>query len=236
MKSTPLNLDEFIESHKNEVAEKIVDRQYLLQPEFWKPYGSAGRRMSIRDAGYHLPFLIESIAANDPSIFIEYVRWVKKLFRGLNFPDQVMIVTLECTEAVLGEYLDTDDIAIVSDHIRYGIGEMNREIIEEKSWIRTDNPYYDLAVAFHEALIRGDKTTASRLITDAVENNVPIKDLYMHIFQVSQYEVGRRWLAGEITVAQEHFCSAATQMIMSQLYPYIFSGERSGKSMVAASI
>ena len=231
-----LNLEDFLLTHQYEVAEKIVERQYPLQPEIWKKYGSAGRRLSIRDAGYHLPFLSESILSNDPNIFIEYVRWVKKLFNRLNFPDQVMIVTLECTQAVLEEYFDADDMAIISKFIMHGIEEMNNEIVEEKSLIMPGNPQYELALEFHESLTRGDRNTASRLITNAVQNNVPVKDIYMHVFQVSQYEVGRRWLTGEITVAQEHFCSAATQMIMSQLYPYIFSGDKSGRSMVAASI
>jgi hypothetical protein len=225
MNTPAVGLDDFFLSSQQEIAEKVVDRQYSLYPAFWKPYGSQGRRLSIRDAGYHLPFLSESIAAGNPNIFIEYVRWVKKLFRGLNFPDQVMIATLESTQAVLETYLPADQMQIVSEYLKAGIGEMGMEPEEDHSCILADNPLYKLALEFHQSLARGDKNTASRLITTAVDNNVPIRDIYLHVFQVSQYEVGRKWLRSELSVAQEHFCSAATQMIMSQLYPYIFSGE-----------
>ena len=236
MKTKNLNLADVLQSHLFEVAEKIVNLQYSLQPEFWKPFGTAGRRLSVRDAGYHLPFLSESISAGEPQIFIEYVRWIKKLFRGLHFPDQVTTMTLDCTRTVLKEYLSPVQQSLVAGYIAYGIQEMDVDVVEDTSFIRPDNPHFELAMSFHESLICGDKKTASRLITKAVENNVPIKEIYMRVFEVSQYEIGRKWLAGEISVAQEHFCSAATQMIMSQLYPYIFSGEKSGKSMVAASI
>jgi len=223
-------------SKGHEIAEKIVEIQYRNQPRFWKAYGSKGRALSIRDAGYHLPFLSESVASNDPAIFTEYVSWVKTLFRGLNFPDTVMISTLECTRETLEEYLTGEIMSTVSAFIQAGIGEMGKELVADPSFINSKNPHFELALSFHESLIRGDKMTAGKLITHAVEENVPVRNLYMDVFQVSQYEVGRRWLAGEISVAQEHFCSAATQLIMSQLYPYIFSGERTGKAMVAATI
>ena len=54
------------------------------------------------------------------------------------------------------------------------------------------------------------------------------------MFQLSLREVGRLWQMNQISVAQEHYCTAATQLIMSQLYPYIFSGERRNRTLIAA--
>ncbi|ABZ84468.1 b12-binding domain containing protein [Heliomicrobium modesticaldum Ice1] len=39
-----------------------------------------------------------------------------------------------------------------------------------------------------------------------------------------------------INVAQEHYCSAATQMIMAQLYPFVFSGPSKNRRLVATSV
>jgi methylmalonyl-CoA mutase cobalamin-binding domain/chain len=49
-------------------------------------------------------------------------------------------------------------------------------------------------------------------------------------------EVGRLWQMNRVSVAHEHFCTAATQMIISQLYPRIFSSRRVGRSLVATCI
>ncbi len=47
--------------------------------------------------------------------------------------------------------------------------------------------------------------------------------------------LGKMWLSGAISVAQEHFCTAATQSIMSRMYPHIFSSPKTGKRLVATS-
>jgi methanogenic corrinoid protein MtbC1 len=40
----------------------------------------------------------------------------------------------------------------------------------------------------------------------------------------------------KLSVAQEHYCTAATQMIMSQLYAHIFTSEKNERTMVATCV
>jgi methanogenic corrinoid protein MtbC1 len=63
-----------------------------------------------------------------------------------------------------------------------------------------------------------------------------VKDIYLQVFQPVQHEVGRLWQTNHLSVAQEHFCTAATQLIMSQLYPRIFGANRNGLRMVGTCI
>ncbi len=219
-----------------ELAEKIVELQYNRQPDFWNKYGKRGKQLSLRDAAYHLPFLGESIEIGDKTIFTNYVKWVKKLFRGLKFPDEVMIETLRCTKEIIEKEFPKEQSDLVAEYIEAGLEQMKMPLEESKSYLNVLDPLGELAMDFNKALLDGDRKTASSLILDAVEKGTPIEDIYMHVFQKSQYEVGRLWLNNKITVAKEHFCSAATQQIMSQLYPYIFARERIGRNMVAASI
>jgi Predicted cobalamin binding protein len=69
---------------------------------------------------------------------------------------------------------------------------------------------------YKDALLNVQRYEASRMIFKAVEDGMDIKDIYIHVFESSQHEIGRLWQNNMITVAQEHFCTAATQMIMSQ--------------------
>ena len=85
-------------------------------------------------------------------------------------------------------------------------------------------------------LLRGNRQAASQLILTAVARGVTVKDIYLHVFQRTQYEIGRLWQINRISVAQEHFCTAATQLIMSQLYPHIFRTERVGRRLVATCV
>jgi len=85
--------------------------------------------------------------------------------------------------------------------------------------------------------LRGERQIASRLILDAVEKqNINVREIYLNVFQYSQYEIGRLWQMNKISVAQEHYCTAATQLIMSQLYAHIFSSDKVGKTMVATCV
>ncbi len=70
----------------------------------------------------------------------------------------------------------------------------------------------------------------------AVDAGAPIRDVYLEVFQASQIEIGRLWETNRITVAQEHFCTAVTQMAMSQLYDRIFCSERAGRGLVATCV
>ena len=93
-----------------------------------------------------------------------------------------------------------------------------------------------LSKTYLNLLLEAKRSEAGILILQAVENGVSIKDIYLKVFQASQYEIGYLWQTNQISVAQEHFCTAATQMIMSQLYPYIFNSEKKGLRMVASCV
>lgn len=236
MKNLATEIKYLINNRALFLAEKIVDLQYSRQPKFWKPYGSKGRQISIRDAAYHLPFLTEAIESDDVSIFTNYVEWVKKLFRGLKFPDSVMTETLKCTRDVIEEEFSPEIFQHVNRFIEAGLEQMTKPAEDSGSFINPDTPMGFLASQYIEALLEGDRRKATQIILDSAENGVPVKEIYLNIFQKSQYEIGKLWLENKISVAKEHFCSAATQQIMAQLYPYIFSTERKGLSMIAANV
>ncbi|NQU66185.1 MAG: cobalamin B12-binding domain-containing protein [SAR324 cluster bacterium] len=98
------------------------------------------------------------------------------------------------------------------------------------------NPHTELADQYLEGLLQGKRHIARQLIMDAVESGVPVREIYLQVFQPSLHEIGRLWQINQVSVAQEHYCSAATQMIMSQLYPLIFSSEKIGRRLMATCI
>ncbi|MBX2939425.1 MAG: cobalamin-dependent protein, partial [Ferruginibacter sp.] len=63
-----------------------------------------------------------------------------------------------------------------------------------------------------------------------------LTDIYEYIFAATQYEVGVLWQSNKITVAHEHYCTAATQFIMSTLYPLIFNAEKKPYKMLGCTV
>ncbi len=62
-----------LDAQRDTLAEAITDLQYQLQPELAARYGEAGRAKCRQDAGYHLSYLADSIAADSPALFADYV-------------------------------------------------------------------------------------------------------------------------------------------------------------------
>lgn len=218
------------------LSESIVEAQYRLQPQIWEPYGEKGRKLSLRDSNYHFQYLIEAITENDPSIFVNYVIWLRQLFEGLKFPPEALTVALDCTGKVLRERLTPEMSAVTDNIIRLASDQILHDGANLSSQMSKDLPLHDLAEKYLGALLNADRRSASKLILAAVENGTSIRDIYIYVFQQSQYEIGRLWYLNQVSVAQEHYCSAATQLIMSQLYPYIFANEKKGRRFVAACV
>ena len=93
-----------------------------------------------------------------------------------------------------------------------------------------------LAREYLDLLLRGERNAAVKLILDVVEGGVSVREIYLQVFQPAQHEIGRLWETDSISVAQEHYCTAATQLVMSQLYSYVFSSEKIGRILVAACV
>lgn len=92
----------------------------------------------------------------------------------------------------------------------------------------------ELSGRYLRLLLDRERQQATQLVHDLVEEGVDVRDIYLKIFQVSQREIGRLWQTNQVTVAQEHYCTAATQQIISQLYPHIFAATPGGRKMVMA--
>jgi methanogenic corrinoid protein MtbC1 len=225
-----------IRAHSEVLAQAIVDRHYSLEPGKWQPYGDDGRKKSLRDEGYHLAYLSEAIADGAPALFTDYVAWVKVLFAGLKLPEDALEKTLEITRFVVQEQLEPDMAKLVEEYIEAGLENLRQASTIPPLFVNESLPLGGLAKDYLDALLRGDRQTASRLILESVARGVGVRDIYLHVFQRTQYEIGRLWQINRISVAQEHFCTAATQLIMSQLYPHIFRTERVGRRLVATCI
>lgn len=109
---------------------------------------------------------------------------------------------------------------------------------EERSLLGTDetNPHLELATRYMRRALAARRREASRLILEAVEEGMSVRDVYLHVFQPVQHEIGRLWQLNRVTIAQEHVCTAITQLVMSQLYPRVFAGEKRDLRLVATCL
>ena len=218
------------------LAQAAVDRQYEAQPEIWKRYQKIGYAKSLQDAVHNFSFLAHALDVDHPNLYLDYVAWLKVLFASLKFRDDALINTLDWMRLPLQQKLPPELAALACSYLDLAIEKTPDMPDTVESFLQPHLPLHDLAVMYHQALLKGDRRAASQTILEAVKDGTDIKEIYLNVFQLSQSEIGRLWQLNRVTVAHEHFHTAATQTIMSQLYPYIFASSKNGHNLVATSV
>lgn len=132
--------------------------------------------------------------------------------------------------ALFADSLATADIAIVGEFLGRAL-----DALEPGSADRDEGatPLGNLARAYLDEVLRGHREGAVRVVLDAVRGGTDVATALIDVLEPAQKEIGRLWQIGEITVAQEHYCTAITQLVMTDLYPFLFTGADSGRRLVA---
>lgn len=136
----------------------------------------------------------------------------------------------ELPRLLLADALTPEDVAAVEQLLGRAL-----DALEPGSADRADGsaPLGDLARAYLDEVLRGHREGAVAVVLDAVRNGTDVATALTEVLEPAQKEIGRLWQTGEITVAQEHYCTAITQLVMTDLYPFLFTGADSGRRLVA---
>ncbi|WP_440118758.1 hypothetical protein [Paenibacillus sp. QZ-Y1] len=66
------------------LVDKIMEKQYDLQPDLVQRFGESGRARIKQDSLYSLNYLAESVLVKSPNLFTHYIAWLKVLLAGYN--------------------------------------------------------------------------------------------------------------------------------------------------------
>jgi methanogenic corrinoid protein MtbC1 len=208
----------------NELAERVVDRELTADLKAGAPLDPQSRARCLSDTRFHLTYLAYAAALDAPRLFVDYAGWAKVLFVGLGLSPDHLARHLRIMGEVIAETLGDP---AVERCIAAALRALPNQPVESPSYLDGG-----LARSYLDRLLAGDRHGATRLILDAAKGGMPVADIYMNVFQPSQREVGRLWHLNQLSAAHEHYCTAATQTIMAQLYPYIFDGSPRGQGFI----
>ena len=179
----------------------------------------------------YLVALDASLAEGLPRLLADQLEWQQTRLRTLApqlGPGQVVAAVREELAAVLS---------------LEALGRLDRHVAD--AWpfvgVETEEPPPELtgvARTYLDRLLAGDRRGAVDVVTAAVAAGTGVTEMLLQVFQPVQIEVGRLWEQGRVSVAQEHFSTAVTQLAMSVLYPQLFAGAATaatGHTLVAVS-
>jgi len=220
---------------RRDLATAIVQHQWKVRPDLERRYGPSGFSKCLEDAHFHLQYLAEAIEASEPALFVDYVAWAKVMLASRNVPSEDLANTLQVLRDVLVKQLPNEMHDLVCSFVNRALERLPQYPSLIPSLFQEGEPLVALGSSYLHALLRYERHTAVKLVEDAVDGGTPIKDIYCHVFERCQREIGRLWQMNKVTVAQEHYCTASTQLVMALLYPRIFAGRRERVGSVVAA-
>ena len=86
------------------------------------------------------------------------------------------------------------------------------------------------------ALLAGNRADCATIVRELVSAGTGLKDLYVHLFQRSQYQVGELWEHQRISVAVEHLATAITERMLTLVQVQAFSRPALDRTIVIACV
>ncbi len=236
MNSLNRQVSEALRNQTTALSIQMVDREFARHPELEQRYGKIGRERCLQDAGYHLAYLAQAIAADSTDLFIDYIGAAKFMLAKRGIPATDLANLIETMKESLEQGLAPELNQLACDYLNIGLAQLPRLPEDLPSYMVEGVPLATLAKDYLQALLRGERQVACTLVLDAIQQGAAVPAIYLHVFQRTQYEIGRLWQGNQISVAQEHYCTAATQLIMSQLYPHIFGAAKTHGTLVGTCV
>jgi methanogenic corrinoid protein MtbC1 len=202
---------------RTEIAKTLVSMEFARQPQLERRLGDSARVISLHDSQFHLSYLAAALFADNPELFVDAVGWAKVALTRRGWSTDELAAKLGCLCDALNFELPQESAEIAVGFVRDAIERLPQLPDEVPSFIDASHRHALLARLYLKALVEGDRKAARLLILSALEDGISVRDIYLNVLQPVLYEVGRLWQIDEISVAREHFCTAATQLIMSLL-------------------
>lgn len=180
--------------------------------------------------------LAAAVAAEQPGLFTSQVHWSKAVLAARGVSVEHFRAGLGGLGRVMAAELPEPARPLAAQYLGEALDAFDEQPTDVSARLLPDTPHGRLASTYLLALLEGDRRRASRAILDAIDRPESVRDMYLHVLLPAQEELGRMWLTGEINVAEEHFTSHTTKMVMGQLLTQATFQPPNGKTVLAAAV
>jgi methanogenic corrinoid protein MtbC1 len=218
------------------IAAATLERDYAQRPFLLDRYGENGRTKYREDILYNVSALSAAVDADDSAMFLRYVEWLKIVLVNRGVASDDIAESLRCMASALADDVVGDHSQAASD-VLAALEEIDSMPDAVPSFINPSREEHDVAQRCLAALLGLDAVAGREVLENALAAGMPLARIYTGILPPLMREIGRLWQMNKISVAHEHYCSAAVQSILGGFYGRVFSrATRSGRSMLVACV
>jgi MerR family transcriptional regulator, light-induced transcriptional regulator len=209
----------------------VVERTFASDPKLEKKYGNSGRSKCEEDAMYHLHFLSSALAVDSEKVFVDYVGWAKIVLHSRGIPVADLANTLDAMRYVLRRQAPKR-LALAGKYVEAASAALPMLPEHAPTLIDSSMRHGKLANSYLNSLLVFKRDEAVASLVRELDAGLTFQDLFQYVLSPVQKEVGRLWQEKRITVVQEHYCTAATDMLLLS-YRRKFLGTRRNVTAVA---
>lgn len=145
---------------------------------------------------------------------VSYLAWLANVLEARAIPSEHLGLSLDwLAEFFISRMSENEGKIVAAALYAARVGFEQRDAIPLASPKAAD-PWPD-AAKFEKALLHGDHQQTIDLVTHHMDEGHNIADIERYIIQPSLYEIGEKWQANKISVAQEHLATAIAQSVMT---------------------
>ena len=218
--------------HLQELSAAIVERTFASHPKLRKKYGKRGRSKCEEDAMYHLHFLSSALAVDSEKMFVDYIGWAKIVLCSRAIPVADLAGTLDAVRYVLRRKAPKRVAALSCEYVDAASAALPTLPEHAPTLIDPSRRHGRLANSYLNSLLVFKRDEAVASLVRELDAGMSFQDLFQYVLSPVQKEVGRLWQEKRITVVQEHYCTAATDMLLLS-YRRKFLGTRRNVTAVA---
>jgi MerR family transcriptional regulator, light-induced transcriptional regulator len=217
-------------ARQRDIAEAVTARHFAAHPDLDARYGPSGREKCREDVQFHLGCLEQAVARSSAEIFVEYVAWAASMLESRGIPEADLGDQLRTLLDVVREILPAEQMAVVDRCARPALARLPQPL--SVGAVAPGSP----AQQFLEALRSGGASPARDLVNHLLDSGLSLRQIYVDVIQPSLHEIGRLWQVNAISVADEHYLTAAIQLVIAHLSAQLFAKAPTRPSVVIACV
>jgi methanogenic corrinoid protein MtbC1 len=181
--------------------------------------------------------LSAAIAAAEPKLFVARVTWSRKAFVAHDRDIDDLRASLEVLREVLLAHLPDDVSEDSAVYIDKALEIFDSEAgTPDDSFLEPISKEAKLALQYLQLVLEGNVSEAIAKVTQAAQNGMDAQAVYTDVLMPAQREIGRLWHLGDVTVAEEHLVTFATQRSMAILANSAPDAAGNGKTVITAAV
>jgi methanogenic corrinoid protein MtbC1 len=174
--------------------------------------------------------LSQAVRAGSAELFVDYATWARSVEDSRALEPRGLERQLRGLLRALQEELP-DAAPFLGGFIQAALARLAEPPKSQEPLVAEG----ELAARYLACLLAYDRVGALALINHALASGLPVRQVYREVIERAQHELGRLWQLDRITVAEEHYCTAVTQLALAGLYPRLLAAS-TGPRLVMACV